>query len=218
MCSLRRAGERRTVVPRAFNDDEIGRIRTSLLRSGRVSFLERGLKGTTIHHLITSAGIGKGSFYQFFESKEDLFLELFSEDIPAMMTRLYEASFGKTDDTREALVRLMKAMIHELETNQVARVVLNDPAQLERFLSTEEFEILRSRIAEANTPIVQCIERAQVRGEIIGHDSRQIAEILGMVKHLVVHRERTPPALYHAMCESYPEVIADGLTCPVRRM
>lgn len=204
-------------MPRAFTDDEKGRIRASLLRSGRASFLERGLKGTTIDHLIASAGIGKGSFYQFFESKEDLFLELFSEEIPAMMTRLHEASFGKTTDTREALVRLMKAMIHELETNQLARVVLNDPAQLERFLSTKEFGILRRRIAAANSPIVECIEQARARGEIIDRDPRQIAETLGMVKHLPVHKDRTPPALYRAMCDSYPEVIADGLTCPVCR-
>lgn len=204
-------------MPRAFNDDEKGRIRAILLRSGRVSFLERGLKGTTIDNLIAAAGIGKGSFYQFFRSKEELFLELFSEEIPAMMTRLHKASFGSTADTREALVRLMKAMIHELETNPLVRTVLNDPEQLERFLSTEEFEILRERIAVANSPIVDCIKQAQEQGDIIDMDPRQIAEMLGMVKHLVVHRDRTPPTLYRQMCDSYPEVIADGLTC-LRRM
>lgn len=201
-------------MPRAFNDDEIGRIRASLLRAGRTSFLERGMKGTTIDHLIGAAGIGKGSFYQFFKSKEDLFLELFSEEIPAMMARLHGASFGATTDTREALMLLMKAMIEELETNQLARVVMNDPAQLERFLSTEEFGILRERIAEANAPLVECIEQARARGEIIDRDPRQIAEILGMVKQLPVNRDITEPAMYRAMCELYPEVLADGLTCP----
>lgn len=203
-------------MPRAFNDDEKDRIRASLLRSGRESFLRYGLKGTTIDYLITSAGIGKGSFYQFFKSKEDLFLELFSEEIPAMMARMHEASFGATTDTREALVRLMKAMILELETNQLARVVLDDPAQLERFLSTEEFEILRSRIADANAPLVECIAQATARGEIVDLEPRHIAEILGMVKQLPVHKDRTPPALYRALCDSYPEIIADGLTCPTR--
>jgi TetR/AcrR family transcriptional regulator len=203
-------------VPRAFNDDEKGRIRALLLKSGRESFLQRGLKGTTIDYLITSAAIGKGSFYQFFKSKEDLFLELFSEEIPAMMARLFEASFGATTDTREALVRLMKGMIFELETNHLARVVLNDPAQLERFLSTKEFEILRGRIAVANAPLVECIAQARARGEIVDLEPRHIAEILGMVKQLPVHKDRTPPALYRAMCDSYPEIIADGLTCPTR--
>jgi AcrR family transcriptional regulator len=200
-------------VPRAFNDDEIGRIRAALLRSGRASFLERGLKGTTIDHLVMSAGIGKGSFYQFFKSKEDLFLELFSEEIPAMMARLHEASFGTATDTREALILLMRSMIHELETNQLARVVINDPVQLERFLSTREFEILRTRIAEANTPLIECIEQARSRGEIVDRDPREIAEILGMVKQLPVNKDRTAPSLYRAMCDFYPQVLADGLTC-----
>ena len=200
-------------MPRAFNDDEIGRIRASLLKSGRASFLERGLRGTTIDHLIRSAGIGKGSFYQFFKSKEDLFLELFSQEIPAMMERLHAASFGATTDTREALVLLMKAMIQELETNQLARVVMNDPVQLERFLSTDEFRILGQRIAEANAPMVQCIEDARARGEIVDRPARLIAEILGMMKQIPVNKDRTDPELYRALCEFYPEVLADGLTC-----
>jgi len=204
-------------MPRAFNNDEIERIRTSLLRTGRASFLERGLKGTTIDHLITSVGIGKGSFYQFFKSKEDLFLELFSEEIPAMMARLHEASFGTTTDTREALIRLMKAMIFELETNRLVRVVINDPAQLERFLSTEEFEVLSGRIAKANTSIVNCIEQARARGETVDMDPRHISEILGMVKQLPVIKDRMSPALYRVLCDSYPEIIADGLTSPARQ-
>lgn len=204
-------------MPRAFNENEKERIRAMLLRSGRASFLERGLKGTTLDHLISSAGIGKGSFYQFFGSKEELFLELFSEEIPEMMTRLLRASFDNTTDTREALVSLMKAMIHELETNQLVRVVLNDPDQLERFLSTEEFEILQRRIAVANSPIIDCIKQAQVRGEIIDIDPHQIAEMLGMVKHLPVHKNRYSPPVYRKLCISYPEVIADGLICLAHR-
>ena len=204
-------------MPRAFNENEKERIRAMLLRSGRASFLERGLKGTTLDHLIASAGIGKGSFYQFFRSKEDLFLELFSEEIPEMMTRLFHASFDSTTDTREALVRLMKAMIHELETSQLVRVVLDDPEQLERFLSTEEFEILRKRIAVENSLIIDCIKQAQAQGEIIDMDPIEISEIIGMVKHLPVHKDKLPPTLYRQLCNSYPEVIADGLTCPVHR-
>jgi AcrR family transcriptional regulator len=203
-------------VPRAFNDDEIARIRAALLKSGRASFLERGLRGTTIGQLITSAGIGKGSFYQFFKSKEELFLELFSEEIPAMVARLHAASFAATRDTREALVLLMRAMIRELETNQLARVVMNDPVQLERFLSTEEFQTLGARIAKANAPLVECIEQAIARGEIIDREPRLVAELLGLVKQLPVNQEITPPAVYRAMCELLPEVLADGLTCPTR--
>jgi len=209
--------ERRTTVPRAFNEDEKERIREMLLRSGRESFLARGMKGTTLDHLVSSAGIGKGSFYQFFRSKEELFLELFSEEIPEMMTRLLQASFSSTPDTRQALVRLMKAMIDELETNPLVRVILNDPEQVERFLSTEEFALLQERIAEANSPFIDYIKQAQAQDEIIDMVPRQIAEMLGMVKHLTVYKNRFPPELYRQLCSAYPEVIADGLTCPVHQ-
>jgi AcrR family transcriptional regulator len=204
-------------MPRAFNDDEIRRMRAMLIKAGRASFMKRGLKRTTIELLVNSVGIGKGSFYQFFKSKEELFLELFSEEIPAMMTRLHEVSFGATNDTREALVRLMKEMIYELDTNPLVQTFLNDPRELELFLSTDEFATLQKRIAAANSPIIECIEQARTRGEIINKDSRLIAQIIGMVKNLAVSKDSIPRELYRTLCDCYPEIIADGLTLPARR-
>ena len=52
--------------------------------------------------------------YLFFESKEALYLDLFLQEVPAMTSCMIAASFGSTDDTREALVRMMKAIVHEM--------------------------------------------------------------------------------------------------------
>jgi len=203
-------------MPRAFTEEERTRIRNSLIDAGRTCFLKYGIRKTTIDDLVTLAGIAKGSFYQFFKSKENLYLELFMQEVPAMMARLHSASFGSTKVARDALVLLMKGIAREIETNQLARIILDDPTEVKRFLSTSEYETLVQQIAVAYTPMVESIKTAQAKGEIVSGDPNQIAYCLGMAKFLAVHRENMPTPMYKSMIRFVPEVIADGLTCPTR--
>ena len=109
-------------MPRAFTDEERERIHEKLLNAGRSCFARYGLKKTTIDDLVKLAGIAKSSFYLFFESKEALYMEILLAELPAMVQRLIADSFGATDDTREALVRLLRGIVHEIETNEFARI------------------------------------------------------------------------------------------------
>jgi AcrR family transcriptional regulator len=203
-------------MPRAFTTEEKARIRASLISAGRTCFLKYGIRKTTIDDLVTQVGIAKGSFYQFFSSKENLYLELFMQEIPAMMTRLQNASFGSTDVTRDALVSLMKGIAHEIETNQLAKIILDDPTEVERFLSTLEYETLVQQIAVAYTPLIEGIRAAQARGEIIAGDPYQIAQCLGLTKFLAMYRMNMSAQQYESVIDFAPEVIADGLTCRAR--
>lgn len=203
-------------MPRAFTDEEKAKIRGSLIEAGRTCFLTYGIRKTTIDDLVKLAGIAKGSFYQFFTSKENLYLELFTQEIPAMMTRLYDVSFGSTKVARDALVLLMKAIAHEIEDNQLARIIVDDPTAMERFLSTQEYETIVQKIAVAYAPMIESIKAAQIRGEIIAGDPSEIAYCLGMIKFVAVYRESTPVQMYESLINFAPEVIADGLTCPER--
>ncbi|MFC2079117.1 TetR/AcrR family transcriptional regulator [Candidatus Bipolaricaulota bacterium] len=199
-------------MPRAFTEEEKGRIRTSLIDAGRACFLKYGISKTTIDDLVKLAGIAKGTFYRFFTSKENLYSELFTQEIPAMMTRLHDLSFGSTKVTRDALVLLMKGIAHEIENNQLARIILDDPTAIERFLSTHEYNALVQQIAAAYTPMIESIKAAQNRGEIIAGDPTEIAYCLGMIKFVAVYRESTPVQMYKSLIHFAPEVIADGLT------
>ena len=204
-------------MPRAFTDEERERIRASLITAGRKCFVKFGMRKTTLMDLVSTAGIAKSTFYQFYSSKERLYHDLFAEEIPAMMARLQKASLGATDNTRDALVLLMRAIAREIETNELARLVLDDPAQLERFLSTPEYGSLQKLIEEGYAPMMEWIQAAQARGEIIPGAPHLIASGLSMAKLIAVHKEDMPAELYEAMIDFVPEVMADGLTRTVPR-
>lgn len=63
-------------MPKAFTDHEKKIIRERLLEQGTRLFSAYGLKKTNIEELAQAAGISKGAFYIFYESKEALFMDV----------------------------------------------------------------------------------------------------------------------------------------------
>jgi AcrR family transcriptional regulator len=91
-------------MPRAFSDVESSRIRARLMEAGRVTFAKRGLRGSTVDELARGAGISKGAFYRFFDSKESLLLALLDEDEIEMHAEIGEAVAAEPDRGVDVLV------------------------------------------------------------------------------------------------------------------
>ena len=63
-------------MPRGFSEQEQKIIREKLLQAGAYCLEQYGIRKTTVDELAQAASISKGAFYRFFDSKEDLFLEV----------------------------------------------------------------------------------------------------------------------------------------------
>ncbi|MBQ2991459.1 MAG: TetR/AcrR family transcriptional regulator [Clostridia bacterium] len=59
-----------------FSPEQLCAIRSRLLESAQRHALSTGLRKTSLDALTADAGIAKSSFYKFYESKEQLFLEI----------------------------------------------------------------------------------------------------------------------------------------------
>lgn len=204
-------------MPRAFTKTERERIHDKLVDAGRLCFTRYGLKKTTIEDLVKLAGIAKSSFYLFFDSKEALYVELVMAEMPAMMQRLIARSFAATDDAREALVLLQREIVNEIETNEFARILLDDPGQIRQLSTTIDVDDVMKQSQSDLDPLMQAIAKAQERGEIIAGDLEQIMYALGLIKLIPLSKDRLPKAMYDSLLEFAPQVIANGLTCPARR-
>jgi len=204
-------------MPRAFTAVEKETIRDRLMQAGRDCFMRYGLRKTTIEDLTRPAGIAKASFYLFFDNKEALYVQIMFDEMPAMMNRLAAASYEKTEDAREALVLLMKAIVHEIETNPFSKEIIDQPDEFMRMAQSLNFEEIIEQAQAIYVPMLQWFMEKQAAGEIIAGDPQELVFALGMIKLLPVNRDRIPDPLYDRMFALMPQVIADGLTCPARR-
>ena len=63
-------------MAKAFSKREKDAIRNAFLEKGKKLFSQYGLKKTSIDDFTKAVNVAKGTFYSFFESKEELFLEI----------------------------------------------------------------------------------------------------------------------------------------------
>lgn len=59
-----------------FSDNEKEMIRQKLMKEGERLFTTFGIKKVTIDEIVQATGIAKGSFYNFYPSKEHLYMEI----------------------------------------------------------------------------------------------------------------------------------------------
>lgn len=66
-------------MPRPFNEHQREMIRQRLLTHGHRLFSAYGLAKTNVEELADAAGISKGAFYKFYDSKEALFMDIMEQ-------------------------------------------------------------------------------------------------------------------------------------------
>jgi AcrR family transcriptional regulator len=67
-------------MSRSFTENEKQQIKDSLIRNGKELFAKFGIKKTGIGDLTRAAGISQGSFYVFFDSKEELYFDILESE------------------------------------------------------------------------------------------------------------------------------------------
>jgi len=67
-----------------LNETATGQPRERLLAVARVAFARRGYEGVSVGEICDDAGIAKGSFYRYFDSKEDIFVAAAGSTVEAV--------------------------------------------------------------------------------------------------------------------------------------
>lgn len=82
------------------------RTRRTLLDCALVLFAERGLYSTRLEDITERADLGKGAFYNYFDSKDSLVAELLSEAVD-LLDRLYLSPVARTGPLGERITELV---------------------------------------------------------------------------------------------------------------
>jgi AcrR family transcriptional regulator len=148
------------VVPRAFTSSESATIRERLMAVAAESFARQGVRRTTVDELARAAGISKGAFYGFFDSKEALFLALVEEhEIRAQA----EIEAAIREDPARGLEVVIEAAMHATERNPLMAVAMSDEGRgLLRAMSDEQREAFMARDARLVDRVLDLLEGAGV--------------------------------------------------------
>jgi AcrR family transcriptional regulator len=170
-------------MPRAFTADEATAIRARLMAAGAESFARMGIRRTTVDELARAAGISKGAFYSFFDTKESLFLALLEEH---ELRAHAEVEAAVRADPQRGLDTLVDTAMRATQRNPLLPVAMSQEGLgLLRAMSEAQREAFLRRDVRLVDRVLELLQQAGVQ---IGVSSTVLVALLRSLVFVGWHR------------------------------
>ncbi|MBQ8617185.1 MAG: TetR/AcrR family transcriptional regulator [Clostridia bacterium] len=122
-----------------FTDEQRQKIRERLLESAQRHAIADGVMKTSLDTLTSEAGISKSSFYKFYESKEQLFLEVASRwEEQILQSAQRSLASGEGLCSKERAARFVFTVFETIHQLGIVRFMREDLQYLNSFLPESE--------------------------------------------------------------------------------
>lgn len=197
---------------RSFTSEEREIIKNKIIDRGKECFARYGIKKTSIEDLTRDLGIAKSSFYSFFNSKEDLFLQIYTEEREALKDNLLENSFLKY---RKEPDKAIKAYLHYVldiaNKHPVWRKVYIEKEHLELTISRSSEEKIKNIHRENVKMILPFFEEWAAAGLLIDKDARILAETTYAVLSLIHLRNEIEDEDFQDIMDILIDLLAENI-------
>lgn len=194
--------------------DVAARTTTVLEAAGRV-FAERGYNAATIEEIAQVAGIGKGTTYEYFKSKQELFLAVIEHDWHRLV-REGDADVRKdVGSTHERLTRLTTAVLRSYQEIQRLHpaamefmVSAGSTASCERLMRSyrQGLGVFRDR---ALAIIEAGVDRGELADDLRAHEIATV--LIGALDGLLMQAKHDPTVDPLTLWRPFMAVVVRGL-------
>jgi AcrR family transcriptional regulator len=196
-------------MPKGFSERERTIIRARLREKGGELFGTYGVRKTNVEELARAAGISKGAFYLFYESKEELFFELLEQ-----LEAEYQAAILKqiVEDQAPPRQRMKALLLKTLSVRQdnalFARLSQDEYEYLFRKLPEERFKAHLRGDAEFAVEFVAAWRQA---GVTIACEPQMVSSLIRALFLMSVHEDDIGADVYVKVIDIYAELLANYL-------
>lgn len=194
---------------KAFTDEEKTVIQERLLRAGRERFARYGIRKTNVEELARSAGISKGAFYAFYNSKEALYIDIMEQVEAEMQAELLEEVRRSGEPTKEGFKCFLLASLDLLKAHPFFAGSSRDDLQyLLLKLPAEKVEAgIRNDIAFVG----QLLQEWEEKGLKLRQGAEMVSSVVRALVLVSLQQDEFDPRLYPAMMELFADAIAGEL-------
>jgi AcrR family transcriptional regulator len=153
--------------------------RDQLMAYAAARFAEQGYHPTSVSEIVSGLGVGKGVFYWYFDSKEQLFLEIL-KDAQTDLRRKQQQAIGDEEDPVRRIELGLRASMAWAEAHR-------DHNKLIQFAATEATFVTALQRGQdiAVADVVKHVKEAIAQGRIRDTDPDVLAHaMVGVVGHL----------------------------------
>jgi AcrR family transcriptional regulator len=138
--------------------------RTDILSSARALFKENGFHNTRMDDIAQNAGVGKGTLYEYFKNKQEIFDETCVECVKSIFERVEEISVMDISFKEKILILFNErknTIDEELDKNPIDLIM-----SYKNIISEKVLKIMFDHISDTNKIMVEIIDQGKDEGVI----------------------------------------------------
>ncbi|TFH05525.1 MAG: TetR/AcrR family transcriptional regulator [Methanosarcina sp.] len=198
---------------RSFTDEEREIIKRKIIDRGKDCFARYGIKKTGIEDLTEGLGIAKSSFYSFFNSKEDLFLQIFKEEKEALKDSILENSFLKYRTEPDKAIRAyLRHVLQIVDNHPIWRKLVIENEHLELTISRFSEEEIKNIREDSVAIILPFFEEWAAAGLLIDKPARILAETTQATLSLIHFRNKIEDDDFSEVMDLFIDLLAENIT------
>ena len=174
-------------MPKGFTEHEKDLIGRRLLEQGYKLFSAYGLRKTNIEEIAQAAGISKGAFYNFYESKEALFMDVIEEAEIRVRQEILAVIDLPGPSPRARLSAVLKKAFAIFETMPILRFVTSSDYDL--LFRKFPADKLQEHLASDRAFIEELIARCQEASIPIRAQPEQVVGLLYPLVLTILHKD-----------------------------
>lgn len=182
-----------------------------LYQKAKELFSTKGYKDTSIADIMELAGYSIGTFYNYYKSKDALFVEVFADETVALMKKIM-----KEIATIEEPIQLIKRMMELNEKGMQENLILKQWYYPDVFARIEKFYRLEKGIGAIDfiyqdfyNLILSWQEKGMMKKDI---EAKMIMAIFGSIIQLGYHKEEIGIEFFPELQYLVTEFVLKGLT------
>ena len=165
-----------------LRDKQKAEVKSALVRAGEELFRTKGFTETTIEEITGTAGVARGTFYNYFQTKEELALEILyeTEELTPKQVDDFFATTPGTDNQIQALIA--NAVEWTLKRPELVLVTILEKMKRGRTSEHPNGTLFRRMVTEA-------FERGQIAG-VVTRERRPLELAIDIDGLYMVHMVR----------------------------
>jgi len=187
-------------------------IKTAIFDCGKELFSAKGFKKTNIKEIAEKAGIGVGTFYNYYVSKEQLFIEIYKKENEKLKHRLIE-TLDLTQEPVQLVGRLLRENQEAIQANPILKEWYNRDfyKELEKHYRDEDGRSMDS-VREFFLDLLRSWKRQGLLRDDI--DEELLPVFFDSLVCIDMHKEEIGIEHFPKVMQYLIEFIINGLTKP----
>lgn len=197
-------------MPKKFSDKQRVLIKEKMINIGIEMFGQFGFSKISIDEIIRETGISKGSFYNFYESKEEYFMDVLERLESDNRSQMDVILKDKSLSPSLRFSAYMTANIESMEKNLIlVNMKYQDIENLMMRLPSERI----SRHMEGDMQFTMNIIKELREEAGLGHDVdwEALSAMFHFIFYIFIHKREIGESQYKAGMKKYIEMICDYL-------